>query len=168
MSRVLGDAGARFVTAFVAASAASTVLSSLLCNPKIAFALAEGGQFFRVVAWVHPRWKTLVVAIAIYGGMTMLYLASGTGFEHLTRYLILGFLPFYALVAIAAVVLRRRLPPRPGDYSMPLYPLPVLGMLVYAACGLLAGFFGDPVAAVGGLVILVAGAAAYEARRRLS
>src|SRR6185503_664122 len=51
-----------------------------------------------------PRWKTPVVAIAIYGTLIMLYIASGTGFERLTRYMILGFLPFVGLVAIAPVV----------------------------------------------------------------
>lgn len=166
MGRVLGDEAAKAVTIFVAASAASTVLSSLLCNPKIAFALAEEGHFFRAVAWVHPRWKTPVVAIAIYGTMTMLYLASGTGFERLTRYLILGFTPFYGLAAIAAVLQRRRAPLQPGQFAMPLYPLPVVGMLVYVGCGLASGFLGDPVAAAGGVVILVVGAAVFEVRRR--
>ena len=166
MGRVLGDEAAKAVTVFVAASAASTVLSSLLCNPKIAFALAEEGWFFRAVAWVHPRWKTPVVAIAIYGTMTMLYLASGTGFERLTRYLILGFTPFYGLAAIAAVLQRRRAPLQPGQFAMPLYPLPVVGMLVYVVCGLASGVLGDPVAAAGGVVILVVGAAVFEVRRR--
>lgn len=166
MGRVLGAGAAKFVTAFVAASAASTVFSSLLCNPKIAFALAEEGHFFKAVAWVHPRWKTPVVAIAIYGTMTMLYIASGSGFERLTRYMILGFLPFYGLVAVAAVLLRRRAPLAPGQYAMPLYPLPVVGMLLYVACGLASGALGDPLAAVGGLAILAVGAAVFEVRRR--
>lgn len=166
MGRVLGAGAAKFVTAFVAASAASTVFGSLLCNPKIAFALAEEGHFFKAVAWVHPRWKTPVVAIAIYGAMIMLYIASGSGFERLTRYMILGFLPFYGLVALAAVRLRRRAPLAPGQYAMPLYPLPVAGLLLYVACGLASGFLGDPVAAVGGVVILAAGAAVFEVRRR--
>lgn len=167
MGRVLGAGAAKFVTAFIAASAASTVFSSLLCNPKIAFALAEEGHFFKAVAWVHPRWKTPVVAIAIYGTMTMLYIASGSGFERLTRYMILGFLPFYGLVAVAAVRLRRRTPLAPGQYAMPLYPLPVLGMLLYVACGLASGALGDPVAAAGGVVILVLGALVFEVRRRI-
>lgn len=167
IGRVLGENGAKFVTAFVAASAASTVFSSLLCNPKIAFALAEEGHFFRAVAWVHPRWKTPVVAIAIYGTMTLLYIASGSGFERLTRYMILGFLPFYGLVALGAVLLRRRQPIPPGQYAMPLYPLPVVGMLLYVLCGLATGFLGDPVAAAGGLIILVAGATVFEIWRRV-
>lgn len=167
IGRVLGENGAKFVTAFVAASAASTVFSSLLCNPKIAFALAEEGHFFRAVARVHPRWKTPVVAIAIYGTMTMLYIASGSGFERLTRYMILGFLPFYGLVAVGAVLLRRRQPIAPGHYAMPLYPLPVAGMLLYVLCGLATGLLGDPVAAAGGLGILVAGATVFEIWRRL-
>ncbi len=162
MGRVLGESGAKFVTVFVAASAACTVFSSLLCNPKIIFALAEEGQFFRAVAWVHPRWKTPVVAIAIYGGMTLLYIASGGGFERLTRYMILGFLPFYGLVAVGAVRMRRRQPIGAGQFAMPLYPLPVAGMLFYVLCGLATGFLGDPFAAAGGVIILVAGAAAFE------
>lgn len=166
MCRVLGAAGAKFVTVFVAASAACTVFSSLLCNPKIIFALAEEGQFFRAVAWVHPRWKTPVVAIAIYGGMTLLYIASGSGFERLTRYMILGFLPFYGLVAIGAVRLRREQPIGVGQYTMPLYPLPVIGLLAYVLCGLATGLLGDPWAAAGGVIILVAGAGVFEIWRK--
>jgi amino acid transporter len=167
MGRVLGDQAAKVVTVFVAASAASTVLSSLLCNPKIAFALAEEGHFFRAVAWVHPRWKTPVVAIGIYGAMTLLYIGSGAGFEWLTRYLILGFTPFYGLAAIAAVIQRRRAPLLPGQFSMPLYPLPIVGMLLYVVCGLASGFLGDPVAAAGGVVILIVGTLVFEVRRRV-
>ena len=166
IGRVLGESGAKFVTVFVSASAASTVFSSLLCNPKIIFALAEEGHFFRAVAWVHPRWKTPVVAIAIYGTMTMFYLASGSGFERLTRYMILGFLPFYGLVAVGAVRLRQRAPIASGQYAMPLYPLPVAGMLAYVLCGLASGFLGDPAAAGGGLVILAVGAVVHFLWRR--
>ncbi|MBA4137194.1 MAG: hypothetical protein C0518_07750 [Opitutus sp.] len=168
MGRVLGDQAAKIVTVFVAASAASTVLSSLLCNPKIAFALAEEGHFFRPVAWVHPRWKTPVVAIGLYGTMTLLYIGSGAGFDWLTRYLILGFTPFYGLAAIAAVIQRRRAPLTPGQFAMPLYPLPVVGMLLYVVGGLASGFIGDPVAAMGGVGILAAGLLVFEIRRKLA
>jgi len=166
IGRVLGENAARFVTAFVAFSAASTVFSSLMCNPRVVFALAEEGAFFRGAAYVHPRWKTPVVAIAIYGVMVMLYIASGTGFERLTRYMILGYLPFYGLVAIAAVRARRRSPPEARRFAMPWYPLPVIFMLLYVTGGIASGFAGDPVAALGGVGILVAGAAAYEVFRR--
>lgn len=165
VARVVGEGAARWVTAFVACSAASTVFSSLMCNPRVAFALAEEGAFFPVVARVHPRWRTPVVAIAIYGVMVMAYLASGTGFERLTRYMILGYLPFYGLVALAAIKGRRQVRPG-GGYTMPFYPLPVVCMLLYVGCGLASGLAGDPVAAAGGVGILVAGAGAYEIFRR--
>jgi APA family basic amino acid/polyamine antiporter len=166
VGQVIGDQAARFVTVFVAFSAASTVFSSLMCNPRVVFALAEEGAFFRGAAYVHPRWRTPVVAIAIYGVMVMVYIASGSGFERLTRYMVLGFLPFYGLVALAAVKARRQGPPAAGLYSMPLYPLPVGLMLVYVLCGIASGFAGDPVAALGGVAILAAGAIAYEFFRR--
>lgn len=163
VGRTIGENASRFVTAFVAFSAASTVFSSLMCNPRIIFALAEEGQFFRRAAYVHPRWKTPVVAIAIYGTITMLYVASGSGFERLTRYMILGFLPFYGLVAIAAVLARRRSPPAAGEYAMPLYPVPVILMLLYVACGIASGFAGDFAASLGGLLIIGTGALVYQA-----
>lgn len=166
IQRAIGENAARFVTAFIAFSAASTVFSSLMCNPRIVFALAEEGQFFRAAAYVHPRWKTPVVAIAIYGTITLLYIASGSGFERLTRYMILGFLPFYGLVAIAALLARRRAPRQPGDYAMPLFPLPVIFMLLYVLCGIASGFAGDLFASLGGLVIIAAGALVYEVFRR--
>ena len=165
IGRVIGENAARFVTAFVAFSAASTVFSSLMCNPRIVFALAEEGHFFRAAATVHPRWKTPVVAIGIYGTMIMLYIASGSGFEQLTRYKILGFLPFYGLVAIAAVLARRRSAPAPGAFSMPLYPLPVVLMLAYVVCGIASGFAGDAMASLGGLAIIAAGAVVYQFTR---
>ena len=143
------------------------VFASLLCNPRVMFALAEEEPFFRRVSHIHPRWQTPVVAIALYGGLVMTYIASGGGFERLTRYMVLGLLPFYGLAACAAVIARRRgLAGAHGAFLMPLYPLPVVLMLVYVACGLLSGFSGDFLAACGGLVIIAAGAVVYEAVRR--
>ena len=53
-----------------------------------------------------------------------------------------------------------------GGYQMPLYPWPVVLMLLYVACGLASGFAGDPFAACGGIGILIAGVLAYEGFRR--
>jgi basic amino acid/polyamine antiporter, APA family len=167
VGRVLGENTGRFLTLFIACSAATTVFGSLLCNPRIIFALAEEEPAFRRAAFIHPRWRTPVVAIAIYGGLVMAYIASGGGFERLTRYMVLGLLPFYALAACAAVVARRRGVAGPqGAFPMPLYPLPVVLMLVYVACGLASGLAGDFVAACGGLVIIAAGAVVYQVVRR--
>jgi APA family basic amino acid/polyamine antiporter len=165
LERVVGADAGRVVTLFVACSAASTVFGSLLCNPRIVFALAEEGQFFRSVAVVHPRWRTPVIATLLYGGMTMVYIASGSGFERLTRYMVLGFLPFYGLVAVAAILGRRR--GAPAGYAMPLYPLPVLLMLGYVACGIASGFAGDPWASAGGLVIIGAGVIVHAVMTRM-
>lgn len=155
MERVLGAEASRVVTIFVACSAASTVFSSLLCNPRIFFALAEEGQFFRVAARVHPAWATPWVATLAYGGLTITYIASGGGFETLTRYMVLGFLPIYGLVAFAAILARRR--GRPAVFAMPFYPWPVILMLVYVVAGLASGFAGDAAAAAGGLCLMAAG-----------
>jgi APA family basic amino acid/polyamine antiporter len=166
MERVLGADASRVVTVFVACSAASTVFSSLLCNPRIFFALAEEGQFFRVAARVHPTWATPWVATLAYGGLTVTYIASGGGFETLTRYMVLGFLPIYGLVAFAAILARRR--GRPAVFAMPFYPWPVILMLVYVVAGLASGFAGDAAAAAGGLCLMAAGVGVHALWSRAS
>ena len=51
-------------------------------------------------------------------------------------------------------------------YAMPLYPLPVVLMLLYVLCGIASGFAGDFVASAGGLVIIASGAVVYQLSRR--
>ena len=84
------------------------------------------------------------------------------------RYMVLGYLPFYGLVALDAIKARRgeHRSADQGGYRMPLYPWPVVLMLLYVACGLASGFAGDPFAACGGIGILIAGVLAYEGFRR--
>ena len=38
--------------------------------------MTQRPELFRAVATVHPRWKTPVFAIGIYGTLIMLYIAS--------------------------------------------------------------------------------------------
>ncbi len=71
VGRVIGDHAARFVTAFVAFSAASTVFSSLLCNRGSSRLACGRRSVFPRRRVCAPRWKTPVVAIAIYGVMIM-------------------------------------------------------------------------------------------------
>jgi hypothetical protein len=80
--------------------------------------------------------------------------------------MILGFLPIYGLVALAAILARRRATSPLTGYVMPLYPLPVVFMLLYVACGVASGFAGDLVASLGGLAIIGSGAIVYEFTRR--
>ncbi len=112
----------KIVTSFVVASATSMLLNSLLCNPKIIFALAQEGHFPCGAAWVDPRWKTLVVAIVIS--------QNGDVAPHRIGNRLLAFDALYGPGVSSTLRFgcsgKNRLVVR--RYAMPLYPLPVMGV----------------------------------------
>ena len=65
MEAVIGPAGADAVAAAVAISAFGALIATMLVAPRVFFAMAEDGLFFRRVARVHPRYGTPYVAIAL-------------------------------------------------------------------------------------------------------
>src|SRR6266850_1388816 len=57
-SRLLGSAGVVFVSVTVMISTFGSLAGSLLTSPRIFFAMADEGLFFRPVAKVHPQFHT--------------------------------------------------------------------------------------------------------------
>src|SRR5216684_3086287 len=61
--QLLGQLGVGLVAIVVMVATFSTLLGSMLTAPRIFFAMADDGLFFRRVARVHPRFQTPGVAI---------------------------------------------------------------------------------------------------------
>src|SRR5207253_229951 len=115
---VLGRIGVGAVTVVVMLATFSTLVGSILTAPRIFFAMADDGLFFRAIARVHPRYQTPSAAIVLTGFLGIGFVLIRT-FEQLADQFVVAIFPFYALAAAAAFVLRRRRPslPRPGDRS---------------------------------------------------
>ena len=63
--RVMGPIGVAFVAITVMLSTFGSLNSTMLANPRVFFAMAEDGLFFKPMAAVHPRFRTPVNAIAL-------------------------------------------------------------------------------------------------------
>src|SRR2546430_11538517 len=107
---VLGRLGVGLVAIVVMVATFSTLLGSMLTAPRIFFAMADDGLFFRRVARVHPTFRTPSVAIVLTGMLGIVYVAFQT-FQQLADQFVVAIFPFYALAAAAVFVLRRRRPP---------------------------------------------------------
>jgi basic amino acid/polyamine antiporter, APA family len=136
-TRVMGAAGASFVAGLILVSTFSANHAGMMADPRVFYAMAEDGLFFRGVAAVHPRHRTPYVAVALIGAGGIVYLSVRT-FEELVSTLILGMWPFLALSVAAVLIQRRRQPSIPRPYRVPLYP--VVPLVFLAAC---AGIFGN-------------------------
>jgi amino acid transporter len=94
----------------------------MLASPRIFFAMADDGLFFKSIARVHPRFKTPHVAIVLAAVLGMILVLSRS-FEALTNTFVLAIWPFYALSVAAIYRLRRLRPEMPRPYKVVGYPV---------------------------------------------
>ena len=59
----------------------------MLTAPRVYFAMADDGLFFKGVAWLHPRTRVPVVAIALQGVLAIVIATSGR-YEQILDYVV--------------------------------------------------------------------------------
>ena len=133
--RLFGGIGNALIAGLVCVSTFGTMNGGTMCYPRIFYAMAEDRLFFRGIAAVHPRYGTPHAAIALTAALAIGFLWVRT-FEQLIEIFILGVLPFWALGAVAVIVLRRRRPEVRSPYRTPGYPVVPL-LFIAATVGLL-------------------------------
>jgi basic amino acid/polyamine antiporter, APA family len=104
----------------------------VLGGPRCLYAAAASGAFPKAFSRVHPRFHTPALAIVTLGVWGALLTLSGT-YEQITAYVVFGSWGFYALTALAVIVLRRRLPDAPRPYRAWGYPYATLAFVAVAA-----------------------------------
>lgn len=160
-TRTLGPRAASLIGAGVAISSLGFLSQSILTAPRVYFAMAQDGAFFRGVAAVHPRTRAPVVAIALQGGVAAVLALLGT-FEVLQRYVVAIDFVFFALSAACLFVFRRR-----GEApDMPGHPLTTIVFIGICALVVFSTFVHDPVHSIAGLALTLAGIPAWLLWRR--
>lgn len=107
MRSAFSDRGAQFIAAGIAISALGFLGQSILTAPRVYFAMAEDGLFFRSLTWLHPRTHVPVVAIVVQGICATVIALSGT-YEQILRYVVSMDSLFFGLSATSLFVFRRR------------------------------------------------------------
>ncbi len=125
---VLGTPGVAFVAITVMISTFGTLNTVLFTSPRVFFAMADDGLFFKPVAKIHPKFGTPHVAITLVAALGMVFVLL-LPFEQLADTFVTAFLPFYML-AVAAVFKLRGRPGYNPTFRVPLYPLVPLLFIV--------------------------------------
>ena len=107
MTELIGPSGVVFIVATVMLSTFGTLNGSLLTAPRIFYALAEDGLFFKPIAAVHPRFHTPHISIILTLMIGLVYVSIGR-FEELTGAFVIAGLPFYGLAVGSVFLFRRR------------------------------------------------------------
>jgi len=162
MQAIFGQAGVAFISVVVMLSAFGALNASMLASPRVFFAMADDGLFFRTVARVHPRYNTPYVAILIAVALGVAFVLART-FEQLADTFVLSIWPFYAFGVGALYVLRRKKPDLPRPYKVPGYPvLPgvFIGGVIYLVVNALIT---DPIWTTVTFAIVLVGVPVYYA-----
>jgi len=160
LSVVVGSGASKMVGFVILVSMFSSANSILLTAPRVYYAMAQDGLFFRSLARIHPTYGTPAFAIGAAGAWSALLAAIGSFEQLLTFVVFIGWI-FYALAAASLFVYRRREPNAVRTYRVPGYPLTPIIFIVAAAALVANTIATQPLRAALGLGIVALGVPAY-------
>jgi APA family basic amino acid/polyamine antiporter len=163
MRLALGERGANLIAVGIAISTLGFLSQSMLTAPRVYYAMAADGLFFRSVAKVHPTTRVPVVAIALQGAVAIVIALSGT-YEQILSYVVSVDFIFFGLTGGALFLFRRQ--GASATFRTPLHPVTTLVFTL--ACWLVvAGTVAQsPANSIIGFAILAAGLPAYAFWRK--
>jgi APA family basic amino acid/polyamine antiporter len=166
-ARLFGGWGARAMSMAVLVSVFGCISATVISGPRVFYAMARDGLFFRRLAEIHPRFHTPGRAIVFQGIWSAALCLSGT-YTSLYTFVVFAAVLFYALAGASVIVLRVRHPEWPRPYrtwGYPWTPLLYVGVCVVV---LVSTLVTQPKESGIGLAILALGMPAYAFWRRRS
>lgn len=158
--RLVGPAGSALVAALVCLSTFGSANAVIMAVPRVFWAMADDGLFFRTVAAVHPRYRTPHMAITAMAALAVAYVALQS-FEQLIEAFILASLPFWALSVGSVFVFRRKHPEAVRVYRTPGYPFVPLLFVVAMTALVINSLAAHPEATLTSLGAIAAGIPLY-------
>jgi APA family basic amino acid/polyamine antiporter len=159
-SVLFGSVGGKIFAAIVIVCVFSSLAALIMSAPRVYYAMAQDGLFFKRVSQISPRFGTPVSAILIQGTISSLLVAVSS-FQKIIEYFIFVAVVFLALAGAGLFLARRKNAGANPAFRTPLYPVPVIIflLLILILLVLLAGH--SPLEAALGTGVVLAGIPAY-------
>ncbi|HEV7488389.1 MAG TPA: amino acid permease [Thermoanaerobaculia bacterium] len=163
MRLALGERGAQLIAAGIAISTLGFLSQSMLTAPRVYYAMAADGLFFRSVGRISAKTHVPVVAIALQGIVAIVITLSGT-YEQILGYVVSTDFIFFGLTGLALFIFRRR--QAPAGFRTPGHPVTTAIFTISCWIVVIATIAKSPVNSLIGFAILSAGLPAYAWWRR--
>src|SRR5437588_12381253 len=131
MRLALGEKGSRLLAAGIAISTIGFLSQSMLTAPRVYFAMAEDGLFFKQLARLN-RARVPALAIALQGCLAIVIALVASRFEQILNYVVSVDVVFFALTAVCVFVFRKRRATNADVFHIPLHPFTTIFFI--AAC----------------------------------
>jgi basic amino acid/polyamine antiporter, APA family len=157
---MLGPAGAYLMAGAIMLSTFGCVNGLVLAGPRVYYAMARDGLFFRKAGELHPRFRTPSFGLLAQAAWAMVLCLSGS-YGNLLDYVIFASLLFYVFTTLSLFRLRITRPDLPRPVKAFGYPvLPGLYLAATAALMVIL-LFKKPLYTWPGLIIVALGVPVY-------
>jgi APA family basic amino acid/polyamine antiporter len=159
-SALFGGGGAALFSALVMVSVFGCLNANLLFGPRVFFAMARDGHFFRGMGRLGTRSRVPTGALWGQAAWSAALCLSGT-YQSLYEYMVFALLLFFAATGVAVFVLRRKAPGLARPYrtwGFPVVPVVFIVMSLAVFASIVAT---QPFKALAGGGLLAAGVPVY-------
>lgn len=155
-----GEWGATIISIVILITTLGCTNSTILMPPRVYYAMAKDGLFFRPAADIHPVSNTPNNALWMQGTWACLLVLSGS-FDQLTDMLIFAAFFFYGATAFGVFIMRRREPNAERPYRVWGYPLVPAVFVVFCIALIVITCINHPREAAIGTVLMLSGVPFY-------
>ena len=118
----VGGIAAGLISAMIMTSSFGATNVNVMACPRITFAMARDGFFFKWAGRVHPRFQTPGNALWLHAAWSSLLVISGS-FDMLTDMFVFVSWVFYGIIAVGLFILRKKMKDAPRPYKVWGYPI---------------------------------------------
>ncbi|MBV7274616.1 amino acid permease [Clostridium sp. PL3] len=157
---LLGSAGGVLVTIGAFLSIFGSCNGCVLTFPRLYYAMAKDGLFFKWFENIHPEHKTPIPALIASAVVSILLIFTGS-FQQLTTMVVFSQWIFYILAICSVFILRKKYPKMERPYKVWGYPvLPIL-VIIVSSFILINTLFEDLHSSLIGLLVPLIGIPVY-------
>lgn len=161
VSAVFGAVGASVIALAIFISTFGTAGIYTLTAPRIYYAMADDGVFFKRIAQIHPRYHTPANAILLQSVWAIILILFWGTFENLISYVVFSDWIFFGLAAACVPILRITRPDEKRPYRTLGFPVTPIFFVLVAAWFVGYTLLEKPMQAWMGMIFLALGVPVY-------
>ncbi len=156
-----GPMGERIVAIGISISTLGFLSNSVLTSPRIYYAMAQDGLFFKQFAWLHPKTAVPLYGLALQCVVTIVITLSGR-YDQILQYVVSMDFFFLAVCGIGLLIFRRRDAGAPREgVTVPGDPWTTYTFIAVSFAVVAEAFYTAPRETAIGFAILLSGAPIY-------
>jgi APA family basic amino acid/polyamine antiporter len=160
VQHILGNPGVLFISLLILLTTFGATNTTALMPPRLYYAMAKEGVFFKGAAFIHPTYNTPSKAFVIQAIWASVLVLSGS-FDQLTDMLVFASFIFYGATSLGVFILRHKMPDAPRPYKAWGYPVVPALFIIFCVALVVITLMTKPREALLGLGLMFTGVPFY-------